>query len=145
MKKQLIALFGVGDAGKTTTIRKVRDLLLAKYIDAKEETLNGRLRVEIFSIITIKGKRIGITSRGDRDIHVKFALEKFAQEKCQIILCATRTKGSGSWNAMEKFAAKHQYTIREIQKIKEQIKAKQDNANKKDAATIVKIIRDSLI
>ena len=110
------------------------------------ETLNGRLRVEVFVIITINGKRIGIASKGDRDIHVNLALNKFDQQKCQIILCAARTQGSDSWNAAEKFAAKHNYSIKDnyIEKVAEPIKAQQDSSNKKCAADIVNKIEGYL-
>lgn len=86
-----LVLYGRSNTGKTGTLMKLMDLIKSKgYL-----VINSTFPIDSFGdrrIITeIKGKRIGITSRGD----TRAVLEEdymWAGE-CDWFICASRTKG----------------------------------------------------
>ncbi len=95
--KNIYAFYGRGDIGKTSTIKEVYNLLIKKF--GKEiiiETNTNILSVkgDIRVTVKIKGKLIGIESQGDPDSRLKASLDIFVKMDCDIILCATRTRGS---------------------------------------------------
>lgn len=138
--KQLITLVGKPNVGKSKTINKVYELLLAKYHDAKKD--EHKTRVEIRAIITINKKRIGIASKGDRRQDVESALNHFAECKCQIILCAART-GGGSWDAVLEFGGERKYDINCIPKFAK-TNLTEEESNSKCARLIAKKIESLL-
>ena len=96
MNNSLIALRGKSNVGKTTTIKKVYELLIKKYtkINIIVEPLKT---IDIRIIIEINGIKIGIESQGDQGhegSRLETSLKLFTENNCQIILCATRTKGA---------------------------------------------------
>jgi hypothetical protein len=143
MKKQLIALSGKGSVGKSSTIKIVYSLLQKKYptLTVVVEPLESAKEVRV--VVRINGKRIGIESRGDTRGVVSRALSIFAESKCHIILCATRSRGS-TWDAVEEFADQNKYEISRVEKIGEPVQTKQKGANKKCADGIFSVI-DSLL
>ena len=62
--KKIIALRGVKDVGKSSTLRKTYELLKKKYPNCQcvEHHID---RVDIKVVITINGVKIGIESQGD--------------------------------------------------------------------------------
>jgi hypothetical protein len=89
--KKVIALKGIGNVGKSQTIKKVYGLLIEKYPSAKiEEKFIG---ADITVVLTINGKKIGIESQGDPNSRLATSLGYFVSVNCQIIVCATRTYG----------------------------------------------------
>lgn len=134
--KQLIALAGRPNVGKTATINKAYKLLLAKYPDAKEIERKGRVEIQV--VISINKKRIGIASKGDRRKDIEAALDIFAKHKCEIILCAARTSGD-PWDAILEFGANHKYEINCLPKIAESIEL-QERSNNKCARLIIEKI-----
>lgn len=93
-KKIIIALKGLSKVGKTSTIRKVYEQLKEKYPNFKIRDLK-KLPVNISSIIIIKGVKVGIESRGNPKPKRRLSesLKSFVKIGCQVIICATRTKG----------------------------------------------------
>lgn len=88
--KKIIAIRGKANVGKTTTIREFKSLLEEKKIQIKN--LNYHLKVEVLFTFDYCGKHIGVTSRGDGR---KYLEEDFKTlGKCDIYICACRTKGS---------------------------------------------------
>lgn len=88
--KKIIALYGVSNSGKTTTIKKVYELIRYFCIEEMVQEINK----EIFCILTtINGTKIGIVSQGDPSTGMDKKIEKFIEKNCSIIICATRTKG----------------------------------------------------
>jgi hypothetical protein len=141
VKNTLIALHGGPSVGKTTTIKIVSELFADKVIGAVVESQNERLRCEVFVIITINGKRIGITSKGDRFEHLKNPLNIFAKNKCNVILCATRTDRSDSWKGVNKFSIKNKYYLHDIKKVGMQTQSQYDKSNKIYAEEIFQFIK----
>lgn len=93
MKKQLIALRGRSCVGKSSTLHLLYKLLLAhpgtKPLHFKAQ---GR-KLDFIAIVSIEGITVGIFNRGDVPATVQDLLEQLVAEKCQVIVCAARTKG----------------------------------------------------
>lgn len=91
--KKIIALKGVANVGKSDTIRKVYELLLKRYPNAKIECRNRIFRIETNVVLIIDGVKIGIESKGDPSSNLPKKLDAFKSAGCQVIICATRSKG----------------------------------------------------
>jgi hypothetical protein len=104
MKGKVIALWGRLNLGKSETIRKVYELLISKYKDAKTNEYPKPIlnRVDIRVVLTINGIKIGIESQGDPG-RLPESLSLFVEVSCNIIICATRTRGHSvdAVNALE--------------------------------------------
>lgn len=142
--KKLIGLYGTSNVGKSQTIKLVYKKLHEKFQgiifheDFEQITHeNGDISV----IVIINGKIIGIESQGDPNSRIFFSLPIFAKLKCDIILCATRTRG-GTVIEVEKL--NNEYEIIWIKKNWEQEKAKHEIENEKIATDILKIITEQL-
>ena len=81
-KKVVIALYGPGRKGKTTTLN-----LLIKSLGGPEETEDRQLR------LTYGGKRIAIATYGDDEWQLNKNIKFFDEKSCDIYITATRTKG----------------------------------------------------
>lgn len=81
-KKVVIALYGPGRKGKTTTLN-----LLIKSLGGLEGTEDRRLR------LTYGGKRIAIATYGDDEWQLNKNIKFFDEKSCDIYITATRTKG----------------------------------------------------
>src|SRR5438270_370149 len=91
--KKVIALRGISSKGKSQTIRQAYDLLVAKYPQARVEHLAKSWGIDIKVVLTINGVKIGIESRGDPSNRLPESLTEFAEMGCEVIICATRTRG----------------------------------------------------
>ena len=122
--KTVIALWGPHNAGKSATINTVYEHLRAKYPKAPvtHETINHDVR----AILTINGHRIGLESQGDPASRMFTSISMFAREECDIIVCATRTRGH-TVKAIEDLEPKYKVTW--IEKNRESNPAKYKNAN----------------
>lgn len=49
---------------------------------------------EILAVLNYKGTTIGIESQGDPNGRQMFSIQEFVKQNCDIIICASRTKGS---------------------------------------------------
>jgi len=93
--KQVIALSGPASTGKSHTIRRVYDLLLAKYPRAiVENRATWSWGIDLKILVTIDDVIIGFESRGDPNNRLLESLPEFAAVPCNVIVCATRTSGS---------------------------------------------------
>ena len=89
----IYALQGRGNSGKSDTINKVFAELVRKYPSALVQQLSSGTR-DIKAILTnVKGHKVGIESQGDPGSRLQQSLQDFANAKCTIIICATRTSG----------------------------------------------------
>jgi len=91
MSKAVIALRGVGDSGKSTTIKMVYSLLSEECKLQILEEYDGV--VDQWVIFKLNGKKVGIESQGDPGSRLERTLRHFKDEGCDIIVCATRTRG----------------------------------------------------
>lgn len=145
--KKLIALYGIANAGKSATIRLVYDKLAKLYPDHKFHkdveayipavNEKGDIRV----VIIINGKTIGIESQGDPNSRLFESLPLFVKCNCDIIICATRTRG-GTVEAVEQLY--DTYNIEWVEKQKGIDEGKYEIENNKIADMIIKEIQSCL-
>ena len=90
--KQVIGLYGTANAGKSTTLRKLYELLTKAYPAAHIEIIHP-FGVDFTVIIEIDGVLIGIESQGDPGSRLAVSIELFKKRGCVIIVCTTRTRG----------------------------------------------------
>ena len=83
--KNLFALRGRKNIGKSQTIRTAVEMLTTNHPDATIEH-NHTTKKDIQTVLTINGWKIGIDSQGG-------SLESFVNAGCDVIVCATRTSG----------------------------------------------------
>jgi len=92
--KKVFALRGKSNVGKSQTIRTIVEMLTATHPDAAIE-LNHATKVDIRVVLTINDLKIGIESQGTSKgrLH-KESLDSFVRIGCDVIICATRTRGA---------------------------------------------------
>ncbi|MBL4871144.1 MAG: hypothetical protein JKX72_09340 [Robiginitomaculum sp.] len=94
MQKIAVALKGRSNSGKTETllifIRKLEDFGGISIGSGNSEPIGGG---DVGVIIKLGKMRIGIETQGDPGTQLKERLEYMVEQKCHIIVCATRTFG----------------------------------------------------
>lgn len=110
-KKYIIVDWGKASMGKTSSLRKVYDILSTKYPTTILEERNG---MDIKAIITIGNCKIGIETQGDPKPYFVTAdsMTDFRQIGCQIVVAACRTSGD-TWNAVYEMESKYGYNLME--------------------------------
>lgn len=86
--KTVICIWGTEHIGKTTLIHTVFDTL----------NLSGTPPLQtwgddMLAILNIQGKTVGFASMGDPGSNQADCLQRLATNNCEVILCASRTKG----------------------------------------------------
>lgn len=89
--KKLIALWGASRTGKTATLKQVHKLLEEKSTNYSTEV--RRHGDDLRDIFTINRLKVGIETAGDPGSQLKQSLRLFEQNDCDLIICATRTRG----------------------------------------------------
>jgi hypothetical protein len=113
MKKHIFALRGRSSVGKSSTLQLLYKLLLTNpntktlYFEAL-----GR-KLDFLAILSIEGVVVGLFNRGDLPDIVQDLLERLVNEKCQVIVCAARTKGEVD-NVLKSYGKK--YKVSTLQK-----------------------------
>lgn len=145
--RKVIALRGLGNSGKSSSLRKVYELLVVRYALNKNRVnvkIEGALNKSNTSVIvSINGVRIGIDSAGDQLDILVGRLRDLEFKGCAIIVCASRTAASfeAAVNDLERCC----YEIEWIEKTKEgTTKLEWDAANLTTAEDIVAKIEDLL-
>jgi hypothetical protein len=130
--KIAIALSGPGKSGKTTTVRKVYEILSSRRGVAIIEGPRGR--VDIRAVLEINQKLVGIESQGDPGGRLERSLKEFKSLGCTVIVCATRSSG-GTFDAVEKLAPQY-----EIKRVVSDAKTPRSRYEDQNRATAVKIV-----
>lgn len=91
MNKYIVCDFARGNWGKTNTLLKVIDLLKRKTPPIVEEHIG---EVDKYAVFELDGKTIVINTQGDPDSYQKVGLQRAINDDADIIVCASRTKGS---------------------------------------------------
>ena len=110
MKKTIIAVYGSAQEGKSSTIKKVCQKLIANFPDAIASDLAIDYSADISVTIIIGNIKIGIESQGDPSTGLLERLDKLAIDGCDIIICATRRRGETT-NAVGEVAEKYNYNM----------------------------------
>lgn len=90
--KKVFALRGTSKTGKTLTIRTFDEFLREKFPGAIVEH-EHRSRAELRAVLSINGVRIGIETTGEIIKRINESFDLFVNLGCELIICATRTKG----------------------------------------------------
>lgn len=132
----IIAIKGVLNTGKTATIKKFYHLLKSKYPKSKIE--NEICGSDIRAIITINGVKIGIESQGDPNSRLFESILLFVKNQCNIIVCATRSRG-GTVQLIEE---QENYEIIWHERSRIKVVVQQEESSTKMANTIMKKMVD---
>jgi len=119
MKKTIVVVYGRSNEGKSETIKAVCQKLLEMFPNAKKHLPEGvsdiQWEIDILAALTVNGVKIGFESQGDPKSRMveDETLELLASSdgelgNCDIIFCATRTRGE-TIRTVENVANKHDY------------------------------------
>lgn len=92
MKRTILCLIAPHNRGKTSTIRRVDEILQsygAKLIEVLFEDNKDFCKKYIF-----RSHKVGILSFGDPGSAQPECLQKLANDNCEVIICASRFKGA---------------------------------------------------
>ena len=91
----VLAVYGRSDIGKTSTIREFSTALFAAYPHYKiiRGSTPAAVTGDISLIVDIGGRLVGIESMGDPNTNSRNRLLDLVASGCEVIVCATRTKG----------------------------------------------------
>ncbi|MBK9014833.1 MAG: hypothetical protein IPM82_12570 [Saprospiraceae bacterium] len=114
IERTIIAIYGRQNEGKSATIKKTCETIFRNYPKAKQllplEPIN--YDGDICVLIEISGIKIGFSSIGDPgDYALGRSYDevwKLAQANCQIIICATRTRGDTTYK-VDDIASNHDF------------------------------------
>lgn len=112
--KVIIALFGITDTGKTTTLNGLINYLRSGY---EVRFLDEESKEDNIAIFKIKGIYVGIATGGDDGEGVNKNIHSLINEHCSIIVTATRTKGDTT-NIVSELAKVDSYSINWLEKSK---------------------------
>lgn len=117
MNKTIIAVYGRQNEGKSETIRKVCELLIANFPNAVPNPSVIHYNGDILVTIQLGAIKIGLESQGDPNSRMisEDTLAKLADKNinpvlggCDIIVCATRTK-RGTVDKVDSIANQYNY------------------------------------
>ena len=134
--KTLIAVRGVANRGKSASIKEVYLLLKRAYPGAEFEDIF--IGADITAIITINGLKVGVESQGDPNSRLFKSLPHFVRRGCQVIICATRTRGE-TVDLVNKYADR--YSVSWLDKSSA---PNEDAANRATALKILAMVQSSL-
>lgn len=88
---RIISLWGKADIGKTTTLTLLYNTLL------QDTTFLNIIKTpegicDFYAIFIYKGKKLGLTTYGDNKKCLKNSFDAFIENKCDIVICASRRR-----------------------------------------------------
>jgi len=141
--KTIIALRGKKQTGKTSTIRKLYELLLKnKYAQIRCDL--NRKGGEITAVLKKNGVFIGLASKGDSYITVHDNLQELIENNCTICVCTCKSFDrfqKGTHAAVFEF---EEYNHQFIEKDIDNIVLNFEDTNTKQAKEIFSIIESLL-
>lgn len=110
MGKTVFAIWGQAQQGKSDTVKRIAQEIIAAYSEAitSPETISYSNDIQV--IIRIGKIKIGIESQGDPNSRLFSSLKMFSSANCDIILCSTRTSGA-TVHAVKSLQSSHGYEI----------------------------------
>ncbi len=108
MKKTVFANWGTAQQGKSSTVKKVAQLILKNYPHAISDPNVIDFSGDIQIVITFGKIKIGIESQGDPNSRLLASLDHFVNISCDVIICSTRTSGT-TVEAVNDLNKKHRY------------------------------------
>lgn len=112
--KTILSVWNSSSKGKTETIRELAKLLLSTYpafTPVKPSSVHIPKKGDFILVIDINGIIVGIVSQGDPGTGLKAKLEDLIDTyQCDIIICATRTRGD-TVETVKKMAWQKKYDV----------------------------------
>jgi hypothetical protein len=113
MKKHLIILQGPTQSGKTSSMKIVLHQI---HLLEPELEFRGKNWVECLEVLSLRGQRIGITSRSDKYSMLEKNLHFFsAEQQCSIMICAANEMMKGVKALIQEYQ-NHGWEIIRVQK-----------------------------
>ena len=103
MKKTILCLFGPANTGKTSSIKRVDEILQsygAKLVKILFE------EYDFYKEYMYRNHKVGILSLGDPGSAQSNYLEQLADDECEVIVCASRSKGT-TCDAVSKITSRY--------------------------------------
>lgn len=94
MNRTIIAVYGRAREGKSTTVKRVCQMLIANNARAIPSNSSIDYSLDILVTVQIGNVKIGLESQGDPKGRMFETVEKLAKDNCDIIVCTTRTHGN---------------------------------------------------
>jgi len=116
----------------------VLDQLIIEFPGCNHKSLRDHKR-EVLATLTIHGVKVGLTSIGDVGREVRENLELLIENKCEMIICATRTRGE-TVIAVERHEG--EFIIKWLEQNIQPNQEKQAASNKNMSRRIVRSILD---
>lgn len=145
--KKIIALYGAGNRGKSTTLKMVYKSLRASFELMPEKDVqsdkHGKFFLEessdVRAIFIVNGTRVGLESQGDPNRRLEESLPFFKKNGCDVIACTSRSRGmTVEW--IRKLEP--EYEVEWIKKTVADNESAEVSCNKRDADKIMRIIKD---
>lgn len=148
MKKTIITIWGNASTGKSSTAKLVYDQFLNNYRDLITSIDDGPQNTfDITKIFKCINVIVGIESQGDPSSNIFSSLPKFVDNKCELIICTTRTRGKTA-DEVNRISEEFNYNVIWLSNLsagqKENTRLN-EILNKKTAMFIHEIIRDLFI
>lgn len=93
MKKRLIALRGKSGVGKSSSIYMLYRLLVTEPSNKPLSFTSIGRKFDFEAVVLVGGYKVGLVNRGDTSTVLRRYLSKFVKKRCDVIVCAARTKG----------------------------------------------------
>lgn len=109
--KTILTIWHTAGKGKTSTIKKFANLLIATFHPAKiifSDPLPFNPTSDFRLIIEINGKVVAIESKGDPSSELRKRLDELLKYNPDVIICASRTRGN-TVSDVDSFAATNLY------------------------------------
>lgn len=105
-QKTIIGLKGTANVGKSMTLSSLgRQLRNARGITSVDVT-----RGDYWAVFDYQGKKVGIQTYGDHVSHVRSGVTGFLNERCDIIVIASKTTGA-TLNHVNQVATTNDYRV----------------------------------
>lgn len=137
MQKLVIANWGVGEQGKSSSVKAVFTLLSEKY--PSTVLLNNG---DIKATVQMGDVLVGIESQGDPNSRQGESLRDFLNMGCDIIVCASRSYGETCENIKE--LKKHGFQVVWTQNDRSDDESLHNYLNRKYAERVVKMIEEKI-
>lgn len=134
----MICFWGLADIGKTSAIRHLWNKL------APTATPLYTSGDDICVIADMNGSRVGLESQGDPSSEQDFWLDELIEAECDVIVCASRTKGATVKHVEDK-AAEHGYTLVWLSPFSSPEKVVHSRLNEITAEMIIRLINEMLV
>lgn len=112
MKKTIIAVYGRTESGKSRSIKQFASNNINAFLDTNGNsvTVDPNNSQDIFGTIQQGNELIGISSQGDPGTGLAERVQELVSMNCNIIICATRTRGQTVWD-VEQVARTNKYHV----------------------------------